>query len=132
MTRCTLIFICVLLLASVASVVSAAGQPAALVLYDGEAQKSQEGLVDGTHIANLLGHFGYRGTLKSIESYRSGGMSGYNAVFVVGGSNKTVWPAAVLRDVATGGPRAYRFDGQSFGGSIIPVAISKCNFRHVQ
>jgi uncharacterized protein YdaL len=76
----------------------AAKQPQALILYDGTAQKAHEGNVDGTCIANLLGHFGYRSTLRAVEDYRSGGMAGYDAVFVVGGSDKTAWPAPVLRD----------------------------------
>jgi uncharacterized protein YdaL len=81
-----------------AAAAPAAKQRQALILYDGTAKKSHEGIVDGTSIANLMGHFGYRPTLKAVEDYRPGGMAGYEAVFVVGGSDKTVWPAPVVRD----------------------------------
>jgi len=77
---------------------SFANQHQALILYDGTSQKLHEGVTDGINIANLLGHFDYRPTLKPIENYRSGEMVRYDAVFVVGGSDKTVWPAPVLRD----------------------------------
>jgi len=96
MTRRILIFLCIFLFSGVA--VAAAGQPEALILYDGTSQKAPEGLVDGTYIANLLGHFGYRPKLKAIEDYRPGTMAGYRAVFIAGGSDKTVWPMTVLRD----------------------------------
>jgi hypothetical protein len=76
----------------------AAGQKQALVLYDGTSQKVHEGIVDGIYIANLLGHFAYHPTLQPSEEYRRGGMDKYDAVFVVGASPKTVWPAALLRD----------------------------------
>ena len=95
MKRRTLIFFFVSWTAVAAA---APGGPQALILYDGESQKSPEGLVDGTYIANLLGHFAYRPMLLPIERYLPGGMAGYEAVFVVGGSNKTVWPVPVLRD----------------------------------
>ena len=101
----TSIFILLLLFAPVLSVFAGpAGaakqpqQPQALIIYDGQSQKSHEGLVDGTHIANLMGHFNYRPLLKAAEEYRPGSMADYAAVFIVGGSDKTVWPAAVLSD----------------------------------
>ena len=95
MTRRAFIFL-FLLLFPVAAL--AAGGKQALILYDGTSQKLHEGVVDGTHIANLLGHFEYRPTLQAIEDYHAGGMARYDAVFVVGGSDKTVWPDPVLQD----------------------------------
>jgi uncharacterized protein YdaL len=70
----------------------------ALILYDGTSQKLHEGIVDGTYIANLLGHFAYRPKLQAIEDYHPGSMAKYDAVFIVGGSEKTVWPDPVLQD----------------------------------
>ena len=96
MIRRVLIRICVFLFSTVA--VSVAGQPQALILYDGTSHKAPEGLVDGTYIANLLGHFGYRPKLLSIEDYRPDTMAKYGAVFIVGGSDKSAWPATVLHD----------------------------------
>ena len=72
--------------------------PRALILYDGTAQKAREGRIDGLHVANLMGHFGFKAVLQPIEEYRDGGMAPYEAVFVAGGSNKTHWPASLLRD----------------------------------
>ena len=77
---------------------SYAKQHHALILYDGASQNIHEGLEDGINVANLLGHFDYRPTLKPIENYRAGEMARYDAIFVVGGSPKTVWPGPVLRD----------------------------------
>ncbi|HVN95070.1 MAG TPA: DUF2334 domain-containing protein [Syntrophorhabdaceae bacterium] len=88
----------VLFLLLVPLVAFAAGGKQALILYDGSSQKAHEGLVDATHVANLLGHFDYRPKLIAIEDYQAGGMARYDAVFVVGGSDKTVWPDAVLQD----------------------------------
>ncbi|HXK09200.1 MAG TPA: polysaccharide deacetylase family protein [Vicinamibacteria bacterium] len=72
--------------------------PRALVLFDGTSQKAPEGKVDALNIANLMGHFGYMPVLQAIEDYPPGGMAGYEAVFVAGGSNKTRWPAPLVRD----------------------------------
>jgi hypothetical protein len=77
---------------------SADTSPHALILYDGTSQKTPEGRIDGLYIANLMGHFGYKAVLQPIEEYRGGGMGPYDAVFVAGGSNRTRWPAVVLRD----------------------------------
>jgi uncharacterized protein YdaL len=70
----------------------------ALVLYDGTTQKQHEGEADGLQVANLLGHFGYHPTMQAIEDYEPGGMTRYEAVFVVGGSERTKWPAALLSE----------------------------------
>jgi uncharacterized protein YdaL len=70
----------------------------ALILYDGTALGLHEGEADGLHVANLLGHFGYHAALQPLEEYRPGSMAHYEAVFVVGGSEKTKWPAALLSD----------------------------------
>jgi uncharacterized protein YdaL len=72
--------------------------PRALILFDGTSQKTAEGRVDGLNLANLMGHFGYQPVLQAIEDYRPGGMAAYEAVFVAGGSNKTRWPAPLVRD----------------------------------
>lgn len=96
MIRRVLIGICLLLFSVVN--VAIADQPQALVLYDGQSQQDPEGLADGIYIGNLLGHFAYRPKLQAIEDYRSGTMNRYKVVFVVGGSDKTVWPMPVLRD----------------------------------
>ena len=70
----------------------------ALILYDGTILRAPEGLEDAKMVANLLGHFDYHAVLKPVESYSPGDMEHYTAVFIVGGSNKTEWPADVLRD----------------------------------
>ncbi|HUL79630.1 MAG TPA: polysaccharide deacetylase family protein, partial [Vicinamibacteria bacterium] len=72
--------------------------PRALILFDGASRKAPEGRVDALNIANLMGHFGYEPVLQPIEDYRPGGMTAYEAVFVAGGSNRTPWPAPLLRD----------------------------------
>jgi uncharacterized protein YdaL len=72
--------------------------PRALILYDGTSIKAHEGTVDGLYIANLMGHFSYRPTLRAIEDYKPGEMAKYNAVFVVGGSSKSEWPTTLVRD----------------------------------
>jgi uncharacterized protein YdaL len=75
-----------------------ATEPRALILYDGTSIGAHEGTVDGLYIANLMGHFSYRPTLQAMEDFKPGEMAKYNAVFVVGGSNKSVWPTALLRE----------------------------------
>ena len=70
----------------------------ALIIYDGTSLGTPEGSVGGMYIANLLGHFEYQPTLRTVEKYHGGEMAGYDAVFVVGGSDKTVWPSTLLRD----------------------------------
>ena len=84
--------------AAAARLVAAETTPRALILYDGTSQKAPEGMIDGLHVANLMGHFGFKAVLQPIEEYRDGGMAPYEAVFVAGGSDKTRWPASVLRD----------------------------------
>ncbi len=75
-----------------------AATPRALVLYDGTSQKMHEGRIDGLHVANLMGHFGYQAVLQPIEDYKPGTMAPYDAVFVAGGSANTRWPLPLLRD----------------------------------
>jgi uncharacterized protein YdaL len=75
-----------------------ATSPRALILYDGTSIGAHEGNVDGLYIANLMGHFSYRPTLRAIENFKPGEMARYNAVFIVGGSNKSVWPEDLLRE----------------------------------
>ena len=70
----------------------------ALILYDGTSLKQHEGEADGLQIANLMGHFGYRPTTQAIEDYQPGGMARYDAVFIIGGSEKSKWPAELLSD----------------------------------
>ena len=70
----------------------------ALILYDGTSAGHREGTIDAAHISNLLGHFDYRGTSRPIEQYRPGDMRAFDAVFVVGGSEKTSWPAALVAE----------------------------------
>jgi hypothetical protein len=69
-----------------------------LILYDGTSIGAHEGTIDGIYIANLMGHFSYRPTLQAIENFKPGEMANYDAVFVVGGSSKSVWPTALLRE----------------------------------
>jgi hypothetical protein len=70
----------------------------ALVLFDGTTLKQHEGNADGLQVANLMGHFGYHATMQPIEEYRPGGMARYDAVFIVGGSEKSKWPAELVSD----------------------------------
>ena len=97
------LFACLMVLALAGMVGRAAAPtpargPRALILYDGTDANRREGIVDALHIANLMGHFGYQRVTRPIEEYHLGEMVGFDAVFIVGGSNLTVWPAEVLRD----------------------------------
>jgi uncharacterized protein DUF2334 len=97
MSRRALLLVLALAVAG-GSPVQAEATPRALVLFDGTSQNAPEGRVDGLYVANLMGHFGYQPVLQAIEDYRPGGMTTYDVVFVAGGSNKTRWPAPVVRD----------------------------------
>jgi uncharacterized protein YdaL len=70
----------------------------ALILYDGTSSHDREGTIGAAHIANLLGHFEFTGVSVPVESYRSGDMARYDAVFVVAGGEEKPLPPAVLKD----------------------------------
>jgi uncharacterized protein YdaL len=116
--------------------------PRALILYDGTSIGAHEGNVDGLYVANLMGHFSYRPTLRPIENFKPGEMAHYDAVFVVGGSNKSVWPEALLREARARkkmiawigfGLDSFLSDGEDRkrGLSVKPVELYS-KFRHVR
>lgn len=58
------------------------------------------GLVDGNHMLDLLGHFGLKGTLQPMENYRTGELSRYRFVIVMGVDDRLVkFPRTLLADI---------------------------------
>jgi uncharacterized protein YdaL len=80
---------------------SAPASPAkkALILYDGGVPDHKEGRIGAVHVANLMGHFGFTGTMEHVNDYRAGQMAQYAAVFFVAGDEEhPALPAAFVRD----------------------------------
>src|SRR6185369_9871553 len=67
---------------------ASAVQKRALILYDGGPPNHREGGIGATHVANLLGHFGYQGTTEHVSEYHAGQMAPYDAVFFVAGNEE--------------------------------------------
>ncbi len=71
----------------------------ALILYDGGVPNHKEGRIGAIHVANLLGHFGFVGTMANVSDYQANQMRPYDAVFVVAGNEeRPPLSAALLRD----------------------------------
>jgi uncharacterized protein YdaL len=71
----------------------------ALILFDG-APKRGEGALLASHVANLMGHFGFQAQVKQASDYTSRLADGFPVLFVCGTSDATVLPRALLEDVA--------------------------------
>lgn len=128
----------------------ALGQPAgsvrpartALILYDGTSIRHREGGIGAAHIANLLGHFGFRGAQKPVERYVSGEMARYDAVFMVAGAEEAPLSSAFLRD-ARATTRTFVWIGYQLGrlltfeegarrGLRVEGYLRDSKFRHVR
>src|SRR5437867_3929660 len=71
-----------------------------LIVHDSLPGPIPSGLVDGNNIIVLLGHFGLKGTLFSLEEYKPGDISRYRFVIILGvDDRKVVYPATLLSDV---------------------------------
>jgi uncharacterized protein YdaL len=71
-----------------------------LIVQDSLPGPLPSGLVDGNNLLDLLGHFGLKGTLISIEQYRPGAIDRFRFVLILGVDDRKVsYPAALLSDV---------------------------------
>ncbi len=60
------------------------------------------GLIDGNHMLDLLGHFGLKGTLQTMESYKPGELSRYRFLIVMGVDDRIAkFPQTLLADIRT-------------------------------
>jgi len=75
-----------------------AAGPSVLVLYDGPEKDANPARIDALYIANLLGHFTTRRTVRTLEQYREGDWKGYDAVFSIVYRKHYRVPDALLRD----------------------------------
>jgi uncharacterized protein YdaL len=77
------------------------GPPAeVLVIHDSLPGPLPPGVIDGDNILDLLGHFGLKGTLIRIEDYRSGDLSRYRFVIVLGvDTRKIEYPAPLISNI---------------------------------
>src|SRR6266496_356012 len=73
-----------------------------LIVHDSLPGALPSGLVDGDNILDLLGHFGLKGTLVSLEEYKPGEISSFRFVIILGvDDRKVIYPATLLSDVRT-------------------------------
>jgi len=71
-----------------------------LIVNDSLAASSSSGLIVGYNVVDLLGHFGLRGKLVSLEEYRAGDVSRHRFTIVLGVDDRTVeYPQVLLNDV---------------------------------
>src|SRR6266545_1274787 len=71
-----------------------------LIVHDSLPGPLPSGLVDGDNILDLLGHFGLKGTVVSLEEYKPGEISRYRFVIILGvDDRKVAYPSALLSDV---------------------------------
>ena len=70
-----------------------------LVIHDSVPGPLPSGLVDGNNILDLLGHFGLKGDLVSLEEYKAGDMARYRFVIVLGVDDRNPrYPLHLLAD----------------------------------
>ena len=77
-----------------------ANGPSVLILYDGPERQSNPARIDALYVANLLGHFTTRRTLRTLEQYHEGDWKDYDAVFSIVYRKHYRVPDALLRDAA--------------------------------
>ncbi len=73
-----------------------------LIIHDSLPGPIPAGLVDAYNILDLLGHFGLKGQVVSLEEYRQGEISRHKFVIMLGvDDRKVVYPHQLLGDVRT-------------------------------
>src|SRR5437867_5309295 len=71
-----------------------------LIIHDSLPGPLPSGLVDGNNIVDLLGHFGLKGNLVSLEEYKPGEISRYRYVIILGVDDRNVlYPQTLLSDI---------------------------------
>ena len=77
------------------------GPPAdVLILHDSLPGSLPPGVIDGNNILDLLGHFGLKGTLASIEDYRPGDLNRYRFVIVLSvDTRKVEYPSFLIANI---------------------------------
>ena len=86
---------------SISAPVPEKGPPAdVLILHDSLPGSLPPGVIDGNNILDLLGHFGLKGTLASIEDYRPGDLNRYRFVIVLGVDiRKAEYPSSLIANI---------------------------------
>ncbi len=75
-------------------------QAEVLVLHNSVPGASPPGIIVGNNIIDLLGHFGLKGKLVSLEEYRPGDLNHYRFAFVIGvDARKVAFPQYLLSDI---------------------------------
>jgi uncharacterized protein YdaL len=79
---------------------SSVPQADVLVIHDSVASPLPPGLVDGNNVIDLLGHFGLKGRLISIDEYRPGDCNHFKYIIVLGvDDRKVTYPQSLLNDI---------------------------------
>src|SRR5437773_10234776 len=70
-----------------------------LVIHDSLPGPLPSGLVDGNNVLDLLGHFGLKGDLVSLEEYKAGDIARYRFIIVLGVDDRNPrYPLHLLAD----------------------------------
>ncbi len=99
-----LVLLLVLLPATGSQTESAASSPSlaadVLIVHDSMPDPMPPGIIDGNNILDLLGHFGLKGKLMSVQEYRAGDLNHYRFVIVLGVDfRKVSYPRSFLSDI---------------------------------
>ena len=70
-----------------------------LIIYEGGGEAEIPGISDARQFSSLLGHFHANVTIKRMDNYLEGEMSGYDIVAFMGYNDKCTPPQAMMRDV---------------------------------
>jgi uncharacterized protein YdaL len=81
--------------------VPAASPPAdVLIIHDSLSGPIPPGVLDGNNILDLLGHFGLKGTLRSIEDYKANDLNRYHFVIMLSvDMRKVQYPQSLISNV---------------------------------
>ena len=82
-----------------------------LIIHDSLPGPMPSGVIDGNNILDLLGHFGMKGELVSLQEYKPGQIAHHKFVIVLGVDDRSVvYPHQVLSDVRSAGVPVYWCD----------------------
>ncbi len=82
-----------------------------LIIHDSLPGPLPSGVIDGNNIIDLLGHFGMKGELVSLEEYKTGQIAHHKFVIVLGVDDRSVvYPHHVLSDIRSASVPIFWFD----------------------
>jgi uncharacterized protein YdaL len=101
-----------------------------LIIHDSAPGPLPPGVIDGNNILDLLGHFGLKGVLTSIEDYKSDDLNRHRFIIVLGVDvRKVVYPQSLISNVRSTSLPVFWIGNHISDLTADPKFASKIGFR---